>query len=51
MLEIEQERRWTVTDAAELYEVADWGKGYFSVNQQGHVCVHPRQGSHAERSI
>ncbi len=43
MLEIEQERRWTVTDAAELYEVSNWGKGYFSVNQQGHVCVHPRK--------
>jgi arginine decarboxylase len=43
MLEIEQERRWTVTDATELYEVSNWGKGYFSINQQGHVCVHPRK--------
>jgi arginine decarboxylase len=34
-------RRWTVSDTAELYEVAAWGKGYFSVNQAGHVCVHP----------
>jgi len=42
MLELEQEtRRWTVTDAAELYEVAGWGKGYFSVSPQGNVCVHP----------
>ena len=42
MLELEQEtRRWTVTDAADLYEVAAWGKGYFSINSQGHVCVHP----------
>lgn len=42
MLELEQEtRRWTVTDAAEMYEVANWGKGYVSVNGQGHVCVHP----------
>ena len=38
----EQEtRRWTVADAAELYEVAAWGKGYFSVNEAGNVCVHP----------
>ena len=38
----EQEtRRWTVHDAAELYEVAGWGKGYFSVNEAGNVCVHP----------
>ncbi|HTU24579.1 MAG TPA: biosynthetic arginine decarboxylase [Pirellulales bacterium] len=34
-------RRWTPTDAAELYEVARWGKGYFSVSPQGHVLVHP----------
>ena len=50
MLELEQEtRRWTVSDAAELYEVAAWGKGYFSVNQQGHVCVHPNKDP--QRSI
>jgi arginine decarboxylase len=42
MLDLEQEtRRWTVTDASELYEVANWGKGYFSVNHLGHVCVNP----------
>jgi arginine decarboxylase len=33
--------RWTVTDASELYEVARWGKGYFSVNDRGHIQVHP----------
>ena len=32
---------WSVTDAAELYEVARWGKGYFSVSNAGHVLVHP----------
>jgi len=42
MLEIEQEtRRWSVVDASELYEVEAWGKGYFSINDSGHVCVHP----------
>ena len=40
----EQEtRRWTSVDAAELYEVAGWGKGYFSVNEAGNVCVHPEK--------
>src|SRR5688572_4712196 len=34
-------RAWTVHDASELYEVARWGNGYFSVNQAGHVQVHP----------
>jgi len=33
--------RWTVTDASELYEVPRWGKGYFSVNERGHIQVHP----------
>ena len=47
MLELEQEtRRWTVSDAAELYEVAAWGKGYFSINEQGHICVHPSKDPH-----
>src|SRR5918993_4629352 len=34
-------RAWTVHDASELYEVARWGHGYFSVNDAGHVQVHP----------
>src|SRR6266851_2673979 len=33
--------RWTTTDAAELYDVARWGKGYFSVGENGSLCVHP----------
>jgi arginine decarboxylase len=32
---------WSATDASELYEVARWGKGYFSVGSAGHVLVHP----------
>ncbi|MEO5821312.1 MAG: biosynthetic arginine decarboxylase [Vicinamibacteraceae bacterium] len=32
---------WSVTDAPELYEIARWGKGYFSIGPQGHVLVHP----------
>ena len=33
--------RWTVADASELYDVQSWGKGYFSVGENGHVLVHP----------
>src|SRR5579859_4904097 len=33
--------RWSIAEAAELYDVASWGKGYFSVGQNGHVWVHP----------
>jgi arginine decarboxylase len=33
--------RWTTTDAAEAYDVASWGKGYFSVGENGSLFVHP----------
>jgi arginine decarboxylase len=33
--------RWTVTDASEMYEVPRWGQGYYSVNEKGHIHVHP----------
>src|SRR6185436_5845919 len=32
---------WSATEAAELYDVPRWGQGYFSVNEQGHLQVHP----------
>src|SRR5271170_8124864 len=35
--------RWTTAEAAELYDVASWGKGYFSVGSNGHVWVHPNK--------
>jgi arginine decarboxylase len=37
----EPTERWTITDASELYDVARWGKGYFSVGSNGHLWVHP----------
>jgi arginine decarboxylase len=33
--------KWSVTEATELYDVARWGQGYFSINDQGHLVVHP----------
>jgi len=32
---------WSIDDAAELYEVKRWGKGYFSLGPDGQVRVHP----------
>jgi len=32
---------WETADAVELYEIEHWGKGYFSIDDTGHVCVHP----------
>ncbi len=34
-------RPWTVEDSAELYQVRAWGKGYFAINDAGHVVVQP----------
>jgi arginine decarboxylase len=32
---------WGIEDSLELYNVRAWGKGYFSVNEAGHVVVRP----------
>jgi arginine decarboxylase len=32
---------WTTADATELYEIARWGQGYFSIGDNGHVIIHP----------
>ncbi|MBY0507338.1 MAG: biosynthetic arginine decarboxylase [Bryobacteraceae bacterium] len=37
----EPNERWSAVDANELYDVSRWGKGYFSVGQNGHLWVHP----------
>jgi|SoiMethySBSTD1v2_1073268.scaffolds.fasta_scaffold02857_9 arginine decarboxylase len=33
--------KWTVQDSRELYNIRNWGKGYFSINKSGCVAVHP----------
>jgi arginine decarboxylase len=35
--------RWSIAEAAELYDIASWGKGYFSAGKNGHVWVHPEK--------
>lgn len=35
--------RWTVRDSSDLYDVRSWGQGYFSVNDQGNIQVHPER--------
>jgi arginine decarboxylase len=35
-------RGWTPRDSLELYNVAQWGQGFFHVNEAGHVEVRPR---------
>src|SRR5882724_4742844 len=35
--------RWSTAEASELYDVASWGKGYFSVGAIGNKLVHPEK--------
>ena len=37
-------RKWKTEDSAELYNINSWGKDYFSINQQGHLTVTPKEG-------
>ncbi len=32
---------WTLEDSKRLYNIEGWGIGYFGVNDEGHVTVHP----------
>ena len=32
---------WSIAEASELYEIARWGAGYFSIGASGNVHVHP----------
>jgi arginine decarboxylase len=35
--------RWSIAEAGERYDVSRWGKGYFSVGNNGHLWVHPNK--------
>jgi len=40
---VEPTERWTPALASDFYDVASWGKGYFSVGDNGHIRVHPEK--------
>lgn len=42
-LDHEITEKWKVQDALDLYNVRQWGKGYFGVSKAGHVTVHPNK--------
>jgi len=35
--------QWTIQDAFDTYNIRNWGKGYFSINPEGQVTVHPNK--------
>lgn len=34
---------WTIQDSVDTYNIRNWGKGYFSVNEEGNVTVLPNR--------
>jgi arginine decarboxylase len=36
------ETPWTIERSRQVYQVGGWGHPYFSINDQGHVEVHPQ---------
>ncbi len=34
---------WKIQDSIDVYEVNHWGKGYFGINNDGNVTVHPNK--------
>ena len=32
-------KAWSVQDSADVYNIRNWGKGYFGINKAGHVTV------------
>ncbi len=36
-------KRWSVEEAQELYNIANWGKGFFRINSKGNIVVHPEK--------
>ena len=37
------DRPWTTEDAADAYQIEAWGKGYFAINEAGHMVVRPER--------
>src|SRR5476651_341153 len=39
---------WKIAESLDLYQVEAWGKGYFSINTDGHVTIRPNQDTSRE---
>jgi len=40
--------RWTTQDSAELYNIPNWGRGFFSVSDSGHIISTPSGSDNGE---
>src|SRR3954452_21994150 len=41
MASMREPHDWSIDRALQLYNIANWGAVYFSINQKGHLTVHP----------
>src|ERR1700687_6136884 len=39
---------WKIEESLDLYQVEAWGKGYFSINAEGHVFIRPSMDANRE---
>jgi arginine decarboxylase len=39
---------WKIEESLDLYQVEAWGKGYFSINAEGHVVIRPSMEANRE---
>ncbi|MGZ4999964.1 MAG: biosynthetic arginine decarboxylase [Methylomonas sp.] len=39
---------WSIEQSRQLYAIQQWGDGYFSINDRGHVCVKPQSDNGTE---
>jgi len=35
---------WSIEQAREHYNIAQWSQGYFDISPQGHLCAYPYPG-------
>jgi len=35
-------RKWGIQDSMELYNIRNWGHPFYSINERGNACVHPK---------
>jgi arginine decarboxylase len=43
--DVSPQRPWSIEESARLYGIRNWGQGYFSLNAEGNVAVHPEQNA------
>ncbi len=46
-----QTQSWTIEKSSELYGLNRWGKGYFSINEKGHVAISPESSKNKAHDL